>query len=85
MNWLISLRNEKTPALEKKFLLNGNYRQNLASVSVNFNIVFSCVKRISIVFFCRWFVNDAAYFNFGAATMKYYFLVKQKNLIVREG
>lgn len=50
MNWLISLRNEKTPALEKKILRNGNYRQNLASVSVNFNIVF-CVKRISIVLF----------------------------------
>jgi len=29
-------------------------------------------------------VNDAAYFNFGAATMKYYFFVKQNNLIVRE-
>jgi len=29
----------KTPALEKKILRNGNYRQDLASVSVNFNIV----------------------------------------------
>jgi len=32
----------KTRSLEKKRVRNGNYRQNLEPVSVNFDIVFVC-------------------------------------------